>query len=151
MEFDRHGMEKLSRDECLTLLATRSVGRVGITVSALPVIFPINFVLMDGDIVFRSSPGSKLTAAAQRAVVAFEVDDVDTMYHSGWSVLVVGPAYEITDPTELEHARNLPLLPWAPGTKGHFIRIRAEIVSGRRLGTFAGGAESKPNTISAAG
>jgi nitroimidazol reductase NimA-like FMN-containing flavoprotein (pyridoxamine 5'-phosphate oxidase superfamily) len=151
MEFDRHGMEKLARDECLALLATRSVGRVGITISALPVIFPINFVLMDGDIVFRSSPGSKLTAAAQRAVVAFEVDEVDTMYHSGWSVLVVGPAYEVTDAAELERAKTLPLLPWAPGTKGHFIRIRSEIVSGRRLGTFASNQDAKPNTISAAG
>ena len=151
MEFDRHGMEKLGRDECLALLGTRSVGRVGITISALPVIFPVNFCLLDGDVIFRSSPGSKLTAAAQRAVVAFEVDEADAMYHSGWSVLVVGPAYDITDPAELEQARSLPLLPWAPGTKGHFIRIRSEIVSGRRLGTFAANQDAKPNSISATG
>jgi nitroimidazol reductase NimA-like FMN-containing flavoprotein (pyridoxamine 5'-phosphate oxidase superfamily) len=151
MEFDRHGLEKLGRDECLRLLAGRSVGRVGITVSALPVIFPVNFCLMDGDVVFRSSPGSKLTVAAQRAVVAFEVDEADAMYHAGWSVLVVGPAYEITDPAELAAARSLPLEPWAPGAKGHFIRIRSEIVSGRRLGTFATMGEEKPAAAAAAG
>lgn len=138
MELDRHGLEKLDREECLNLLASRSVGRVGITIAALPAIFPVNFAVMDGDIVFRSSPGSKLTAAAQRAVVAFEVDDADNMFHSGWSVLVVGPAYEITDPAELERAHALPLTPWAPGAKGHYIRIRSEIVSGRRVGTWTG-------------
>lgn len=151
VEFDRHGLEKLGREECLTLLASRSVGRVGITISALPVIFPVNFAILDGDIVFRSSPGSKLTAAAQRAVVAFEVDDVDGMYHSGWSVLIVGPAYEITDPAELSRAQALPLTPWAPGQKGHFIRIRSEIVSGRRVGTWTGADVDKSDVISAAG
>lgn len=151
MEFDRHGLEKLSREDCIALLSTRSVGRVGITLSALPVIFPVNFAVLDGDVVFRSSPGSKLTAAAQRAVVAFEVDDVDGMYHSGWSVLIVGPAYEITDPAELARAQSLPLTPWAPGTKGHYIRIRSEIVSGRRVGTFEGADVEKPGAISATG
>lgn len=138
MELDRHGLEKLDRDQCLTLLGTRSIGRVAVTIAALPAIFPVNFTLMDDDIVFRSSPGSKLTAAAQRAVVAFEVDDVDNMYHSGWSVLVVGPASEITDRAELERAERLPLTPWAPGSKGHYIRIRSELVSGRRIGTWPG-------------
>lgn len=128
----------LGREECLTLLGSRSMGRVGITIAALPAIFPVNFVVMDGDIVFRSSPGSKLTSAAQRAIVAFEVDDTDAMYHSGWSVLVVGPAHEITDPAELAKAQSLPLTPWAPGAKGHYIRIRSEIISGRRVGTWAG-------------
>jgi nitroimidazol reductase NimA-like FMN-containing flavoprotein (pyridoxamine 5'-phosphate oxidase superfamily) len=149
MEFDRHGLEKLSREECLTLLGSRSVGRVGITLSALPVIFPVNFAVMDGDVVFRSSPGSKLTAAVQRAVVAFEVDDVDNMYHAGWSVLIVGPAYEITDGSELDRAKALPLTPWAPGTKGHFIRVRSEIISGRRIGTWAGSDVDKSDVISA--
>lgn len=138
MELDRHGLEKLEREECLNLLSTRSVGRVGITIAALPAIFPVNFAMLDGDIVFRSSPGSKLTAAAQRAVVAFEVDDADNMFHSGWSVLVVGPAYEITDPRERAEAEALPLTPWAPGAKGHYIRIRSELVSGRRIGTWEG-------------
>lgn len=144
MELDRHGLEKLEREECLSLLAGRSVGRVGITIAALPAIFPVNFALLEGDIVFRSSPGSKLTAAAQRAIVAFEVDDTDSMFHSGWSVLVVGPAHEITDPAELARAEKLPLTPWAPGTKGHYIRIRSEIVSGRRIGMWEGSPVAKP-------
>ena len=138
MQLDRHGLEVIDRSECLTLLRTRSVGRVAVTVAALPAIFPVNFAVMDDDIVFRSSPGSKLTAAAQRAVVAFEVDDVDNLYHSGWSVLVVGPASEITHPDELARAAELPLTPWAPGSKGHYIRIHCELVSGRRVGTWEG-------------
>jgi len=132
MELDRHGLETLDREQCLRLLAGRSVGRVAITINALPAIFPVNYALLDGDIVFRSSPGSKLTAAAQRAVVAFEVDDVDNPTDSAWSVLVVGPASEITEEPEIARARSLPLPPWAPDSKCHYIRVRSELVSGRR-------------------
>lgn len=149
MEFDRHGLEMLSREECVRLLAAQSIGRVGINVSALPVIFPVNFALLDGDVVFRSSPGSKLTAAVERAIVAFEVDNADAMFHSGWSVLVVGPAHEITDPAELALAERLPLTAWAPGAKGHFIRIRSEIISGRRIGTFDTSANGDKGSIAA--
>ena len=68
------GLEILTEDECMALFGSTTVGRVGITIGALPAIFVVNYVLVDGDIVFRTSDGTKLEAALRHAVVAFEAD-----------------------------------------------------------------------------
>jgi nitroimidazol reductase NimA-like FMN-containing flavoprotein (pyridoxamine 5'-phosphate oxidase superfamily) len=125
-------LEVLDREACLQLLATASLGRIGVSAGALPTILPVNF-LFDGDrILVRTSPGTKLDAAACGAVVAFEVDDFDPMYHSGWSVVITGPAQELTDEHELAAVRTQPLPHWAP-IDGHVIAIDPAIVSGRRI------------------
>ena len=49
--------------DCLRLLATRRLGRIGITVQALPVMLPVDFRVLDQAIVFRTIPGTKLDAA----------------------------------------------------------------------------------------
>jgi nitroimidazol reductase NimA-like FMN-containing flavoprotein (pyridoxamine 5'-phosphate oxidase superfamily) len=64
------GLELLTEDQARGLLATGEVGRIGITIGALPAIFPVNYRLIDGSIVFRTAPGSKMSAAAEGAVVA---------------------------------------------------------------------------------
>jgi nitroimidazol reductase NimA-like FMN-containing flavoprotein (pyridoxamine 5'-phosphate oxidase superfamily) len=47
-------LEELDEAQCLNLLATISVGRVGISSEALPAILPVNFVLHHRDILFRT-------------------------------------------------------------------------------------------------
>ena len=59
------GLELLDETEAMRLLAHSEVGRVGITIGAMPAIFPVNYRLIDGSIVFRTAPGSKLTAASR--------------------------------------------------------------------------------------
>ena len=132
----------VSADECRTLLATRQLGRIGLADGAYPLILPVNYVL-DGDAVVIRTDSPKITAAADHTRVAFEVDDVDERTRSGWSVLVQGWASLITRPDELGRAEALGLQTWAPGTRGHYVRIHSEMVSGRRLlgaqaNTFAG-------------
>ena len=132
MKFDRNGLEVLERDECISLLSHAKVGRLAITSGALPVIVPVNF-LLDGDrILIRTSAGTKLAAAVANAVVAFEIDDVDTLSHSGWSVSVTGIAREVTDAADLARIDSLPLAHWAP-TGGHVVAVSTDLVSGRRL------------------
>jgi hypothetical protein len=48
-------LEPLTEDHARGLLATGEVGRVGITIGALPAIFPVNYWLTDGTIVFRTA------------------------------------------------------------------------------------------------
>ena len=127
------GLELLSEDECLQLMATAAVGRIGVTIGALPAIFPVNFAVQDGSIYFRTGVGTKLAAAAHRSVVAFEVDRVDPFEHSGWSVLAIGTANQVTDPEELAALSNLRFGPWADGERAHLVRIPVEVVSGRRI------------------
>jgi nitroimidazol reductase NimA-like FMN-containing flavoprotein (pyridoxamine 5'-phosphate oxidase superfamily) len=133
MEIDRNGLEVLDRQECLRLLETATLGRIGLTMGALPVVLPVNF-WFDGQRIFvRTGVGSKLDTATQNAVVAFEVDDFDAIYHSGWSVMVTGVAREITEPDELESLRRAPVPRWAPRGDGRVIAISTEMVSGRRV------------------
>jgi nitroimidazol reductase NimA-like FMN-containing flavoprotein (pyridoxamine 5'-phosphate oxidase superfamily) len=128
------GLDLLSEAECYTLLATESVGRVGVTVGALPVILPVNYATVGRDVVFRTSPGTKLRAALDHAVVAFEVDVLDYERRTGWSVLVVGRAREVVDPAELEALEALDLEPWAgDAPRDRWVRVQAEFVSGRRI------------------
>jgi nitroimidazol reductase NimA-like FMN-containing flavoprotein (pyridoxamine 5'-phosphate oxidase superfamily) len=130
--FDRNGLEVLGRDDCLRLLATMSLGRIGVTSGALPTILPVNFLFDGTRILVRTSPGTKLHAAASGSVVAFEVDDFDPMFHSGWSVVVTGTTQELTDEHDLADVRSRHLPHWAP-SDGHVIAIDPAIVSGRRI------------------
>ena len=133
MELDRTGLEVLTRAECLALLRTSLVGRVIVTDRALPAAFPVNFAMLDDDVVFRTTAGSKLEVASAQAVVAFEVDDLDPIGQTGWSVLIQGLARRIQDPADVTRAGTLPFQPWAPGKRLEFMRISSELVSGRRL------------------
>lgn len=121
--------EVLDRTTCLALVATATVGRLAVAVAGgPPLVVPVNFVL-DGDtVVFRSDPGSKLRLLAGRAV-SFQVDHVPPGGGEGWSVLVQGRAGEVPA-RDVAHLR---LVPWAPGDKDHWVRLRATVVTGRRL------------------
>jgi hypothetical protein len=66
-------------------------------------------------------------------VVAFEVDEIDPVAHTGWSVMVTGIACELTDPGDLAAARTPPLARWPPRDDHRVIAISTELVSGRRI------------------
>jgi nitroimidazol reductase NimA-like FMN-containing flavoprotein (pyridoxamine 5'-phosphate oxidase superfamily) len=123
----------LPRDECLRLLASAHIGRVAVNVGALPAVLPVNFTMIDDDVVFRTCPGAKLDAAVAGNVVAFEADDVDPLYHTGWSVMIQGIANEVVDPGQLAEAKRAPLQAWADHGRARFVRIESAIVSGRRI------------------
>jgi len=126
-------LDELSRAEAVHLLTTASIGRVGITMGALPAILPVNYAVVDDAIVFRSDTGSRFSAAMEGAVVAFETDESDLASSTGWSVLVVGCAREITDAPTLERVRALGLDAWALGPRDHFVEIPLDVVTGRRI------------------
>jgi nitroimidazol reductase NimA-like FMN-containing flavoprotein (pyridoxamine 5'-phosphate oxidase superfamily) len=132
-EIDRNGLEVLDRGECLRLLRTVSLGRIAITTGALPTILPINFRVEGDRILFRTGVGTKLDAATRGAVVAFETDAFDPMYHSGWSVVVTGVAQAVEDPDD----RAVHTTPrWAPGQDERLVEVSIEDISGRRLDGF---------------
>lgn len=133
MEIDRNGLEVLDRGDCLQLLVTQTIGRVGVTSGALPTVLPVNFRLHDDRVLIRTSAGTKLDAALRGMVVAFEVDDFHSFEHTGWSVIVIGVAAEVTDSAECESLAGVPLARWAPEAGEHLIAISTEMVSGRRI------------------
>jgi nitroimidazol reductase NimA-like FMN-containing flavoprotein (pyridoxamine 5'-phosphate oxidase superfamily) len=134
MQANGASLEELPRDECLRLIATAAVGRIVYTRRALPAVELVNFAIHEGDIVIRMSPSGKLAAAVRGAVVAFEADALDPAGKTGWSVTAIGRSREVSDPAEAGRLRRIGLSSWAPGEREHYIRIRPEIVNGRRLG-----------------
>jgi hypothetical protein len=130
---DRNGLQILDAVECAALLAGAAVGRIAITSNALPVVLPVNFVLLDDRIVVRTGRGTKLDAATRNTVVAFEVDELDPREGTGWSVLVTGVAHELTAPEEVAVADASPPARWAPGPEGRYIAISVDMISGRRI------------------
>jgi nitroimidazol reductase NimA-like FMN-containing flavoprotein (pyridoxamine 5'-phosphate oxidase superfamily) len=130
------GLARLTREECMDLLARASFGRVGVSVDALPAILPVTIALMDGDVVFRTVPGTKFAYAARNAVLAVEVDDYDPDRTEGWSVLVRGVATQLddADADEVARARTLLARSWIPDDVGeHFVKVSCDLVTGRRL------------------
>ena len=127
-------MEIIPRKECLRLLASQHVGRIGFLDGDQPIVLPVNFAIHGDVVLFRTGDGSKLDHAVG-AKVAFEVDEVEVATASGWSVLVQGVAEEITDGDDwfMESLRQGAAPTWKPGGAGHYVRIIPRWISGRRL------------------
>jgi uncharacterized protein len=133
MELDRNGLEVLERQDCLELLSTVPVGRVGLSMSALPVVLPVSFVV-DGDrLVVRTSRGTKLDAALAGAVVAFEADDFDLCTGDAWSVLVRGSSAVLHEPVELPPSTASGHGLWVNEAADQWVMITTDMVSGRRF------------------
>jgi nitroimidazol reductase NimA-like FMN-containing flavoprotein (pyridoxamine 5'-phosphate oxidase superfamily) len=129
------GMEVIPLGECMALLATEEVGRLGVVVGGQPEIFPVNYAV-DGDgVVFRTDAGTKL-AGATRGPVVFEVDHFERATRSAWSVIIHGraePVDSLTSPAIRERVGHLALYPWVEKSKPHLIRVTPTSVSGRRI------------------
>jgi hypothetical protein len=79
----------LPEQECWDLLATASVGRVALSIQALPAILPVQYYL-DGRRLAVCLGHRELPERAMNAVVAFAADAIDPRTRSGWSVQVQG-------------------------------------------------------------
>jgi len=126
-------IDDLDPDVCWRLLGRRQVGRVGFMTDEGPVVLPVNHCVDGRTIVFRTGRTTLLEALRDGAPVAFEVDDADSFGETGWSVLAKGRAFEVTDPADHAQVTRLPLHPWAPGERDHWLRVVPESVSGRAI------------------
>jgi nitroimidazol reductase NimA-like FMN-containing flavoprotein (pyridoxamine 5'-phosphate oxidase superfamily) len=137
-DLDWSGLEILSDAECHEHLAMGAVGRIGFVDEGSPVILPVNYTLDGRAIVFRTAAGSKLSVGMMQRPVCFEVDEWDTLTHTGWSVLAKGVADEVLDDAEIARLETLPVRPWSrPDLRDHWVRIMVEELTGRRIGSSA--------------
>jgi len=113
------------------MLARDVIGRVAVVIGATPMIFPVNYALDGDDIVMRTLPGSRLDVGQGHA--AFEVDSFDRASQSGWSVLVTGHLEEVTwyQAKDMARLQALTVVPWAPGDRNLWLRLRPGFVTGR--------------------
>lgn len=126
-------VEELSAHACWSLLRTTSVGRLAVVVDDHPDIFPLNFAVDHGTIVFRSRTGTKVFAALAESPLAWEADGYDRETGKAWSVVIKGSAEEIRRIEDLMDTLDLPLFPWQGGEKTRFIRVIPAVITGRRF------------------
>ena len=126
-------VEVLDANACWDLLRGVSVGHLAVLVDGHPEIFPVNYKVDHGSVVFRTGEGTKLHAAARPTAVALEADGTDQDKRTAWSVHVTGHAEVLEPSPELMAGVGLTLFPWQAGHKDHFVRIVPTTVSGRRF------------------
>lgn len=126
-------VEQLPVDSCWALLRTTTVGRLAVWVEGHPDIFPLNYAVDRGTVVFRTGEGTKVLGALSGTPVALEADGYDASTDRAWSVVVKGRARTITEVHDLMDTVDLPLFPWQSGDKGRFIRVVPGEVTGRRF------------------
>ena len=129
----RTWMEHLGPAECWKLLGETPVGRIGVLVDSAPEIYPVNHVVDRDTIVFRTGPGSKLRGLDRSPSVCFQVDGIDPVEHTGWSVLVKGWATELGNADDLRAAVDLPLDYWTVADRPDWVRVTPREVTGRRI------------------
>ncbi|MGI8712275.1 MAG: pyridoxamine 5'-phosphate oxidase family protein [Solirubrobacteraceae bacterium] len=128
-------MLELPRAECLRLLAASQFGRIAVNGASVPIIRPVNYVFdaASQSVIFRTASGTKLHALLKSASAVFEIDGNDPAALSGWSVIIIGITEEVTDRSEIRRLETIGVDPWPPGVKSHWLRVRARVVSGRRI------------------
>lgn len=132
---DQSSFSVLERQTCFNLMATRDIGRVAFTIEgdAAPTVLPLNYVLVNDIIVFRSTLAGTIMRYA-RGYAAFQVDHFDEERREGWSVLVSGRCRWVRDSGELERVPQgrLPR-PWAEGPRDQVLKITPSRVTGRQI------------------
>ena len=132
VEVDARGDEVLSLGACLRLLTAGGIGRLALTVGALPTVVPVGFVATERGIVVADPADAWFRTAAEGAVVAFEADEADAETGERWSVVVVGVATAL-DVGEAEEALLRERMgPWADAADHGLLIIAPGTVSGRR-------------------
>jgi nitroimidazol reductase NimA-like FMN-containing flavoprotein (pyridoxamine 5'-phosphate oxidase superfamily) len=122
---------RLSEEECWDRLAKQELGRLVTRVGDVIDIFPVNYVVDDKTIVFRTAEGSKLVELTVNDEVLFEVDEHTDA--DAWSVIARGSAHRLDTIAEREAADELGLAPWLPTLKYNYVRVTPATLTGREF------------------
>ncbi|MDQ1289874.1 MAG: uncharacterized protein QG622_3440 [Actinomycetota bacterium] len=138
------GVEVLDAQKCWELLSSVEVGRLAVAVAGDVDIFPLNFIIDDGSIIFRTAEGTKLVEVVLSGRVAFEADGYDAGLGLAWSVVLKGRAELLDKFEDIYRAQDLPLFPWNATPKERFVRIVPDKLTGRRFTVARGEGVDSP-------
>jgi nitroimidazol reductase NimA-like FMN-containing flavoprotein (pyridoxamine 5'-phosphate oxidase superfamily) len=122
--------ETIEPEECRSLLASRSVARLGfVSTSGDVLVLPVSYKVDDaGVLVFQTSRRGVLARLAEGERVSVQVDDVSEELHNGWAVLAHGQAtiYE----------GDVSPRAWVAGHDEVVIGIALDRLTGRAISAF---------------
>lgn len=131
------GVEELEPAECFRLLAGSTLGRLAVDGESGVDVFPVNYLVHENSIYFRSGPGTKMIRLTGAPHVAFEVDGQE--HDLTWSVVVKGVAHRLDSDEEIRASGIAEGHSTHPSEKLNYIRVRPQQVSGRRFRTARSG------------
>ncbi len=120
---------ELSEEDCWERLGSRNVGHLGISIDGQPEIYPVNYLVDGGTLLFRTAAGEKLRELMTDRRVAFEVDaEIDA---GTWSVVITGHASALATEPELGEQQQESLPPWVPTQRAVWVRVTPQVIRGR--------------------
>ena len=126
-------VEELGEDTCWRLLARAGFGRIAFIDGEQPMALPINAGVYDRQVVFRTADGSSLAKKGDGSRVAFEADETDRIDEGGWSVVVRGRLWDVTDSPEVSTWSDFAVRAWAPPPRDRWMLIEPSQVTGRSI------------------
>ena len=135
----RPELEDLDEAECLRLITPGGIGRLAYSGRYGPTVLPVNYMLYEGTIVFRTAQDSPTDEDLRTGIanaeykVAFEIDEIDLAAREGWSVLVQGPVHHVESDSERAEVLEAGVETWPGGDRELFLRIVPGRVTGRRI------------------
>jgi nitroimidazol reductase NimA-like FMN-containing flavoprotein (pyridoxamine 5'-phosphate oxidase superfamily) len=123
-------VQRLSATECWELLEGEEFGRLAYRLVDEVHIVPLNYVVHDGGLLFRTASGNKLLAAALHSDVALEIDWHDETL--AWSVVARGHLEQLPE-DQAHRVDDLTLHSWVPTLKYDVVELVPESLSGRRF------------------
>lgn len=131
MAIEQGPISVLDDNEAWNLLSSVALGRLVTSFGGQLEIFPVNFVVQKGSVLFRTAEGTKLFTTVMNEKVLFEADDHTTV--EGWSVIIRGTARMLSGADEIHEAEQCGLMPWVPTEKLRFVRVTASEISARHF------------------
>lgn len=124
-------IKTLSEDRCWELLSQHRFGRLALAVGGEVDIYPVNFVVHQRKVYFRTAAGQKLSEVVISRKAAFEIDEVV----DGWarSVVLRGNAHWLTSEADIDAVEALGLKTYAPTYKTNWVEIEPVGISGREF------------------
>ncbi|MFJ5956419.1 pyridoxamine 5'-phosphate oxidase family protein [Paenarthrobacter sp. NPDC092416] len=130
----RHVSDELSEEQCWEKLRSQDTGRVGFVHHGRVMILPVNYLIHDHGVYFRTSADGLIGEPAARLQTSFQIDEARAERSEGWSVLVSGPSSHVVDREVLTRLWGKVMAePWAGGDRGLFICIQPTIITGRHV------------------
>ncbi|MCS5731829.1 pyridoxamine 5'-phosphate oxidase family protein [Herbiconiux moechotypicola] len=130
---DEAKLPALTEAECWERLGEAEVARLAVVDDGGADIFPVNVLVREGVVYFRSAPGGKIVDLTAHPGVAVEVDG---RHATGWwSVVVRGAARRLNDDEEIEAVGIAALPTLAPTNKWNYFAITPTAVTGVHFDT----------------
>ncbi len=127
-------VEHLGATACLTLLGSRSFGRVCSSVDGVVCVDLTTYAVRGSALYFRAAAFGQVARRGRTRPITLQVDDAQDDLAPSWSVTASGTA------SRVEHAATLASLwsaprtqPWEAGTTAQWLVLGIESLQGRRV------------------